>query len=301
MNDLDDKLNIKVLMYHRVLKKEPLDDAHWHYVTASAFRKHLKMIDWMGYTPVTFYDYKLYKEGKLTLPAKPIIITFDDGYLDTYENAIPILLEMDMRAVIFVMGNRNLQRAYWDERNEGDMCPLMSDEQVRHVSEMGFEVGAHSMNHTTFLKLSSVEISHQLEKSKDQIESILNDEIYTFAYPYGGVDDRVRDVVSESEFSFACGVYTGSPKFGKTVFDIRRLAVNQKTALWKFALLLLLPYQYVEWIYHRVKSRQDPQMLEKDLYVNMEDGRNRKLKKSKNGKPKETDMIIHNISNRNSR
>ncbi len=296
MTDLEKKLNIKVLMYHRVLQEEPEKDTRWHYVTVSTFRKQMEMIDKLGYTTVTFQDYKLYMEEKLTLPAKSIIITFDDGYLDTYENAIPILREMDMSAVIFVMGNRTLERANWDERDENDICPLMTDSQLREAREMGFEIGAHSLDHYNLLELSNQEISHQLEKSKEQIESILEDPIHTFAYPYGSVDYRVRQVVAESDFSFACGVYTGSPRFGETVFDFRRLAVNQFTNLLSFALMLLLPYQYVEWMYHRAKSREKTSIHYKNMLTKGKDGLKGSLEKRKNGTDKNRNAVYHGIS-----
>jgi hypothetical protein len=66
-------LKIKVLMYHRVLAEKPEKKSRWHYVTVTEFRKQMNMIERLGYTPITFSDYQLFIEGKLTLPSKPII------------------------------------------------------------------------------------------------------------------------------------------------------------------------------------------------------------------------------------
>jgi peptidoglycan/xylan/chitin deacetylase (PgdA/CDA1 family) len=208
----------------------------------------------LGYTPITFSDYQLFVEGKLTLPAKPIIITFDDGYLDTLENAIPILLELNMRAVIFVMGDRKLKSARWDELDDFDSCPLMSDEQVRTIQEMGFEIGAHSLDHFPLTVLSEEDIEYEVTRSKEAIENVLEKSIQTFSYPYGSVDERVKRIVSDSGFLFACGVYTGAAKFSQSMMDFRRLAVNQETSRLKFLFTLLLPYQYIEWLYFRLKN-----------------------------------------------
>lgn len=255
-------LKTKVLMYHRVLAEKPEVESRWHYVTVNEFRNQMNMIDRLGYTPITFSDYQLYVEDKLTLPSKPIIITFDDGYLDTLQNAIPVLLELNMRAVIFVMGNRKLKSALWDELDGIDSCPLMSDEQIRTVQNMGFEIGAHSLDHFPLTELSEKDIVHEVTTSKEAIENVLKNPIQTFSYPYGCVDERVKKIVLNSGFLFACGVYSGPAKFSQTMMDFRRLAVNQETSRLKFLITLLLPYQYIEWFYFRLKSRitQDVKM-----------------------------------------
>ncbi|MEX1062275.1 MAG: polysaccharide deacetylase family protein, partial [Balneolaceae bacterium] len=140
-------------MYHRLLDELPENGSDEHFTLVNEFRKQLKMIDDFGFTPITFADYQLYLEGQLELPQKPIVITFDDGYLDTFEMAVPILLELGMRAVIFVLGNRNIRRAYWDESDTTAAAPLMSDSQLRELKSLGFEIGAHSMNHLALADL----------------------------------------------------------------------------------------------------------------------------------------------------
>ncbi|MEX2351386.1 MAG: polysaccharide deacetylase family protein [Balneolaceae bacterium] len=252
----------------------------------------MNMIDRLGYTPITFSDYQLCTEGKLTLPSRPIIITFDDGYLDTLENAIPVLNELNMRAVIFVMGNRKLKSARWDELDGVDRCPLMSDEQIRTAQKMGFEIGAHSLDHYPLTYLSEEDILYEVTRSKELIEEVLEEPIQTFSYPYGSVDERVKKVVSDTGFLFACGVYSGSAKFSQSKMDFRRLAVNQNTTMVKFLLTLLVPYQYIEWIYFRLKNK-----IVND--VKMESNRNIKLH-SKNGTAKSENIDVKNIFNSSS-
>lgn len=246
-------VNIKVLMYHRIVQQSSGDIANWHSLNSEDFRNQLKILDLFNYTPITFEDYHLYLEGKLTLPKKPIILTFDDGHLDTYRNALPILQEFDMRAVIFVIGNRDLQHAAWDRDIERDECPLMTDEQVLEARSEGFEIGAHTMSHVDLTELSGNKLKKEIEGSKRSVESLLGEKILSFSYPYGRLDDRVRSVVTQSGFRFACGVYTGPPTFGDDLFDIRRMAVNDKTGTLGFLLKILTPYQYAEWLYGKIR------------------------------------------------
>ena len=279
-------------MYHRVLAEEPEKESRWHYVTVPEFKKQMNLIDRLGYTPITFSDYQLFVEGKLTLPSKPIIITFDDGYLDTLENAIPVLLELNMRAVIFVMGDRELKSARWDELNDFDTCPLMSDEQIRAVQKMGFEIGAHSLDHFPLTGLPEKQILHEVTKSKEAIENVLEQPIQTFSYPYGSVDERVEKIVSDSGFLFACGVYSGSAKFSQSMMDFRRLAINHDTSMLKFLFTLLLPYQYIEWLYFRLKTRI--------VHNNIKMETQRSIKMDSNGTGKSGNFNIQNMFNSNS-
>lgn len=241
-------------MYHRVLKEAAGRD--WHAVSEGNFRKQLQLIDFLNYTPITFRDYQLYLEDQLTLPKKPVILTFDDGHLDTYEVAIPILRELDMRAVIFAVGNRDLKYAYWDQQDDShEALPLMSDEQLLEARAEGFEIGAHTMNHPDLVKLSKHEQIREIAGSKKILEQLLGEEIISFAYPYGRVCKRSYGVARQAGFKFACGVYSGPPRFGDDVFDMRRLAVGAGTNLASFLLKLTTPYEYLEWLNFKLRHR----------------------------------------------
>ena len=95
---------VKVLMYHRVVEDKAISDAHWSCVYVEDFRRQLELLDRWGFTAITFEDYRLFQSGELNLPKKPVILTFDDGYLDTYTVVFPVLQEYGVKAVVFVLG-----------------------------------------------------------------------------------------------------------------------------------------------------------------------------------------------------
>ncbi len=245
---------IKVLMYHRVVEEAPSAQVKWHWITTDEFRKQMWLIDYFGYTPITFRDYRLYLEDDLSLPRKPIIITFDDGYKDTYEQAAPILNEYNMKAVIFVMGDRTKRYADWDTDDEADRCPLMSDEEILHLHNMGHEIGGHSMNHADLCRLTLKDLKREMHYSKQALEQLLGEQVISFAYPYGRVNERVSKEAISAGYRFGCGVYTGPPQFDRDRYDIRRIAVKTGTGMGLFALKLLTPYEYLEWGYGRLKQ-----------------------------------------------
>lgn len=256
MNRSPEHPSIKVLMYHRISKEKPSQSGKWHIVQVDDFRRQLKLIDRLNFMPITFEDYLLYREGKLTLPKKPIILTFDDGHLDTYELALPLLKEFYMRAVIFVLGNRKQRYADWDGKDHtGVISPLMEDHHIRSAREEGFEIGAHSMTHAVLPELNPQAVCNEINGSKESIESLLGEPIISFAYPYGGVAENVISATRNAGFKFGCGVYTGPPNFGDDHFDIRRLAITSTTNTLQFLLRLLTPYEHIEWFYGKMKQK----------------------------------------------
>ena len=109
---------IKVLMYHRIIEDNLPGKDSWLCVHIDDFKKQLQVLDFLGYTTITFWDYKLYLSGQLSLPKKPIILTFDDGYSDVYELAYPAMKKMGMKGVVFAMGNRHKMNSGWNSENK---------------------------------------------------------------------------------------------------------------------------------------------------------------------------------------
>lgn len=263
MNNSAESRNIKVLMYHRIVENEQEGIGDINAVRKEDFRLQLQMLERFNFTPITFEDYQLYLEDKLTLPKKPIILTFDDGYRDTYEVALPLLQRFDMQGVIYVLGDRDISYAYWNEK-EGKQ-PLMTDQQVKEVRSEGFEIGAHTLTHPRLNDLSKDEIEEEIIGSKISIENLLGEKIISFSYPYGILEEHSHSIAASSSFKFACGVFSGPPRFGEDWFNIHRLAVNQNTSLAQFLAKVLLPYEYAIWFYHQLKKKKNdrPQSLYK--------------------------------------
>lgn len=244
-------LYIKVLMYHGIVDS---DNPSAYDVSLYNFKQHIKLLEYLNYTAITFEDYRLYQEGLLTLPRKPIILTFDDGHSNMVETALPVLREHNMKAVVFVLGNRSLKYANWDNGTAPVKDRLMSNSQILQLRAEGFEIGAHSMTHPRLPQLSLARMRSEITDSKKAIEDLLSEEVCSFAYPYGELNNHAQRFVKEAGFKYGCGVFTGPPRFGANPFDIRRLAIYNHTNSVKYLLRLLAPYEYVEWLYGKMKS-----------------------------------------------
>lgn len=244
--------DLKVLMYHHVVHERRVARDHWAIVHVDTFRKHLEWIERCGFTTITLEDYRLSLNGSLTLPKKPIIITFDDGYLNIYRYAFPILQEFGMKAVIFVLGDRNRKTNDW--RYEEPVTPLMDGRQILELHLAGFEIGSHSLTHTKLTEAKPEMSWNEIYYSRMTLESLLNAPVRSFSYPYGLVNDSVKKMVADAGYLTACGVYTGPAEFYNDPYDIRRITIYNNTGVFGILLRTCTPFQHFEWI--RMKTKQ---------------------------------------------
>lgn len=246
----------KVLMYHRIVD-DPWLARNWKFcLHVDEFHRQIKLIERMNYTPITFEGYRLFLANKLQLPQKPVILTFDDGYLDTYRLACPLLKKYGMRGVFFVLGDRSIRSNVWDTgRPDIPGAHLMSDHHLMELHEEGFEIGAHSLSHPELLRLGSEESFREIRRSKTVLESLLGGRVTSFSYPYGQVSGRIKQQVRRAGYRFACSVYSGPPSLGEDPLEIRRIEIYNSMSLMGFATRLMMPYEYLEWMWWRARYR----------------------------------------------
>jgi peptidoglycan/xylan/chitin deacetylase (PgdA/CDA1 family) len=257
-------------MYHRVVCDSRVDRSERPIcVSSSAFRTHLSLLEKWGFTSITFNDYRLALQGEIVLPKKPVIITFDDGYLDTYEVAFPIMQEFGMKAVVFILGDQSLRESIWDSGVTQTLSPLMTAAQIQEMQLAGFEFGSHSMTHPRLTDVPAAVAWEEISRSKILLELHLNAPVRTFSYPYGLLNDSMKAMVRDAGYSHACGVFTGPPNFGADNYEIRRIPIFSNTDMFRFAFRMLTRYEYYAWVrsccrrvYHSMMDRKKVRSLE---------------------------------------
>lgn len=246
--------DVKILMFHRIVTSEELARKHLFCLHISQFRVHLEWLDQHGFTPITLEDYRLYCDGQLELPRKPVILTFDDGYLDTYEVAFPVLNEFGMKGVVFVLGDRTVRTNTWDWKYNGESVRLLNDHHILEMSEAGIEIGAHSLTHQKLTLLDERTAWNEISRSRMLLEMLLNKPVLSFSYPYGFVNDTVKMLVRDAGFTHACSVWSGPLSFGKDNFEMRRIPVVNSTTTVHLAMKLSTPFQYLSWLRSKFRN-----------------------------------------------
>ena len=244
---------IRVLLYHRILPEKTPGSPEIKFTFERQFRGQLRLLERWGFTPVTFNDYRLIVEGELISPRKPIILTFDDGYKDTYEIAAPILLEFGMSAVVFVLGDRTVPTNSWDAGLNVPQVELLNDQNLLELHQMGFEIGSHSLTHARLTMLPREDAWHEIQRSRVLLEITLNAPVKTFAYPYGLVNRTLKEMVAAAGFLQACGVWSGPSRFQADPFEIRRIEITHSTGLPEFGVKVLGPYPALRTIRARTR------------------------------------------------
>lgn len=231
------KREMPVIMYHRVIKDESEKGINGTYIDVKLFRKHLQYLKDHGYETVTFEDLRngIYRKRFDHDHKKWIVLTFDDGYVDNYTTAFPLLKEFGFKAVIFLLSHRDYNKWDVEEPNRPEKkLPLMTKEMVDEMAAYGIEFGVHTMSHPRLAHIPLPQAREEILNSKATLEEKYGRPFKTFAYPYGDLNDEVKALVKESGCDFAVATDSGDIVFDADLFQIRRIGIFPRNSMFTF-------------------------------------------------------------------
>ncbi|WP_093797179.1 polysaccharide deacetylase family protein [Sporomusa acidovorans] len=212
---------VPILAYHQVGSLPEI-----YSVDAAEFEEQMQYLAEHGYTAISLAE--LFAAGPGELPAKPVIIAFDDGYEDNYSAALPILEKYGLKGTVFVIAGQVGQPDY------------MTWEQLKDMQARNMEIGSHTYSHVALDELSPEEQLSELVRSKELLEANLGKPVQFLAYPYGRYNAATLTALKQAGYTAAC---TGLPGLGTTggdVYQLKRVNVPRpKFGLWEFRLRLL--------------------------------------------------------------
>ncbi len=242
------KYEMPIIMYHRVIKDESEKGVHGTYVTVEQFEEQMKYLKKKGYETVTFKDLlnNRYKQ-RFDKDKKWIMLTFDDGYKDNYENAFPILKKYQFKGIIYVLDGIEYNK--WDVDNPGNpekRFTLMNQEELLEMQNYGIEFGGHTSTHPRLADLSIENVKSEIINSKSNIEKIIGRELLSFAYPYGSLNEEVKRIPQEAGYKFAVATDSGSIVFSDDLFEIRRIGIFPTNNLFNFKRKVSGKYNFIK-------------------------------------------------------
>ncbi|HSE65954.1 MAG TPA: polysaccharide deacetylase family protein, partial [Gemmatimonadales bacterium] len=167
------------------------------------------------------------------LAARPIVLTFDDGYRDFATNAWPLLQQYGFGALVFLVADLIGDAARWDA-DFGDPLPLMGWEEIRKLDSQGVEFGAHSASHRPMTGLTPTEIAKEAIRSRVVLERGLGHGIDAFAYPYGDTDPVVEHLVGASGFQIGLTTRPGPAGPRDSALALPRIEISGEDDLASF-------------------------------------------------------------------
>lgn len=224
---------IPILMYHQV-SPLPAPNFRKYVVTPQAFTAQMRWLALAGYQTITPDTLLTYREGRAILPAKPILITFDDGFQDCVRYTAPILQKHRFSAIFYLVAGLCGATSRWLRAERNIEYPLMNWSEVRELAQAGFAFGSHTMSHPRLTNLSAQACREELSNSRALLEDKLGHSIVHLAYPFGFYNEAVRAMAAEVGYLSACSVQIGFSNSEDDVLALHRLPISGQDSLLDF-------------------------------------------------------------------
>jgi hypothetical protein len=186
------RLLVPVLLYHHVSDAGKTR----YFVPVAQFKAQMKLLADEGYQSISISQLAGALRDGSDLPEKPVVLTFDDGYEDIYENAFPILSQYHFTGVAYIItGTLGTKLSYG----------YMQAPELKELAAAGWEIGSHSISHTD-LKTSKLGMGTELRQSREDLEALLGVPVHSFSYPFGSATAWVQGQVKNYGYNSAVGL-----------------------------------------------------------------------------------------------
>lgn len=223
--------HIPVLAYHRV------NDFRRNALTVSTelFRQQMGYLKKKGCESIGLGDLvNLHLGRTCRMPARGVVITFDDGFQDNYLFAFPILKQFRFKATFFLtvdlIGTDLILEKDKIEKPDLSEDRMLSWDQVKDMREEGMDFGSHTCSHANLLTISKRQAEREIAESYSKFQQKTGYPPRFFCYPYGAFDEAVKTVVRKA--GFRCAVVTPNRYIDKPgPFSLFRVGVYGPNSL----------------------------------------------------------------------
>lgn len=221
--------NVAVITYHDFVEGNPENNMQ---INIDKFEEEMRFLKDHNYKTLEMKDIECYLENECKLPKKSVLITIDDGWINSYKLAIPILEKYNLKATIFYIGGN------------GENENFMSLDEIKDIKENHKNITIASHTYGMHYETAYLNDYETLDKDFKKMNEILDTRY--FAYPYGLKSDTYKDVLKANNYSlaFTFGPSKEHRKLTKkdNRFELPRLNFSTNVSLWKFKLRLFWPF-----------------------------------------------------------
>ena len=217
--DVPGGVRVPVLMYHAV------SDDTWGikelFVKPSEMEKQLKYLVDHGYTTVTFEDL-----DRIDSIRKPVMLTFDDGYRDNYEELFPLLQKYNCKATVFMISGKLGKTHY------------LTEEMIREMADSGLvSIQSHTVSHPKLAEITGEKLRAELRDSRTEIARLTKRIPFVLCYPSGSYNDETRRVGAEY-YQFGIKMTGGGYNTSVNSFLVPRYYVSRAATVSSFASMI---------------------------------------------------------------
>jgi peptidoglycan/xylan/chitin deacetylase (PgdA/CDA1 family) len=228
------RVDVPILMYHEV-SPSPHPAFRRYTVTVRDFTRQMRWLAAFGYQPIDMDTLVHARQGHASLPKRPVIITFDDGFQGCADHAVPVLRTQGFTAMFYLVAGLMGRTSRWLRPELGMELPLMSWDTARSVAAEGFRFGAHTLTHPRLPGVDPARRRDELVHARGRMEDELGHSIVHLAYPYGDFDQIVQAAAAEAGYVTACSTRPGRSGPDDDLLALHRVTVYGHDSLLDFA------------------------------------------------------------------
>lgn len=209
---------LSILTYHAIDNRDSVIS-----VTPEVFRRHMDILAYRGISGISLAQAFECLNDNGHFPSQSVVLTFDDGCLSVFEQALPVMQAVGFTGTVFIPTDFIGLRASEAREHNPDLDrDLMSWCHLEELGDTGFEIGAHTLSHPDLTSLNSIEVGGQLALARELLEGQLHRPVLSFAYPYGYCNEEVRNAAS-SHYRYACTTRLGHNQAEQDPLLLKRL------------------------------------------------------------------------------
>lgn len=211
-------VKIPIFVYHSVRPhiagESKIQDRY--DITPELLEKQLIYMNDNGYRTITLDELVRDVENGTTTPvAKPVILTFDDGWRNQYQYAFPLLKKYRATATFYIYTNHIGKRKH-----------SLTWEEVKEMDAAGMTIGSHTITHPFLKNLSHDEIKKEIFDSKKILEKELGKPVVHFASPFGDTSPEIVNLIREAGYETGRTIYKGIYHNKEDLFKLRGVLVS---------------------------------------------------------------------------
>ena len=232
--------SVTILMYHQVGEFRPMATHRATYCHYRSFRRQMAYLARMGYAVIGLPEAVRGLSGESDLPPRAVALTFDDGYANFYQYAVPELARHGFPSTVFLISDMIGGRAEWLEPEGLAAADLMDEKMIAELKREGVSFASHGRTHRRLSRLAPAEIVEEVAGSKIALERLLGQSVDHFCYPYGDYNATAVEAAREAGYIAALTCIRGRAAPGDPLLELPRMGVSFGTTLpgyvWKLHL-----------------------------------------------------------------
>ena len=238
MSTVQSRSPVPILTFHQIAP-EPQQGTGFRSLSVAPehFARQMAFLKSLGFQGLSMTALQPYLRGERS--GKVVGITFDDGYLNNLDHALPVLQQLGFSSTCYCISAMLGQTNSWDRHNKVPPTELMTASQLRQWVVGGQEVGAHTRRHVRLTEVDATTAQDEIALSKTELEQLTGAAVHHFCYPYGLYTPEHVAMVGEAGYATATTTQRSRCQTGDSLLELPRVPVLRRTSRpllwWKLA------------------------------------------------------------------